>query len=296
MPQLWPLLSAPSRKHEVIEMSLVDDVRYVFRQIRFNRGFALISVLILTIGIGANTSIFALANALLFRPLPYPNPHSLIRIDIQNPQGLGNDTLDGSAVTFLLQKRPADQATAFRAPSGVNVGGMATPEYLRRMPVSRAYFRTIGVFPAMGRDFAMEEDRPGALPVAILSHDVWKNMFGSNHSVIGQSINISGRPYTIIGVMPSEFRSYPQSDLWVPLQLSPSDPDYSGDNYTVVAGVKPELTTQQWQKEMHLLTAEYERLGLMSAGLRRAQVGFHATSLQQAILGNYSTSLVLLEA
>ena len=118
MPQLWPLLSAPSRKHEVMEMSFVDDVRYVFRQIRFNRGFALISVLILTIGIGANTSIFALANALLFRPLPYPNPHSLIRIDIQNPQGLGNDTLDGSAVTFLLQKRPADQATAFGLPQG----------------------------------------------------------------------------------------------------------------------------------------------------------------------------------
>src|SRR5262249_14505204 len=155
------------RQEDASKMTIANSARYVFRQIRFNRGFALISVLILAIGIAANTSIFAVADALLFQSLPYPNPESLIRIDIQTPRGLGNDMLEGKAVTFLLQERPSNQTAALRPPSGVNVGGLSTPQYLRKMQVSHTYFATLGVLPMIGRAFTEEEDRPGTAATVI---------------------------------------------------------------------------------------------------------------------------------
>jgi len=196
----------------------LQDFRYALRQLRRNPGFACTSILILGLGIGATTAIFSAVNPILFEPLPYPQASRLMMIW---------DADGGARIpqTFHTYREVAERNSAFDSlavmkPWQPTLTGAEQPERLDGQQVSASYFRTLGVAPAMGRDFQASEDVLNGPKVAILSHTSWLAYFGGDSAIIGSGIKLDDDNYTVIGVMPAGFENVLSSsaEVWTPLQ------------------------------------------------------------------------------
>jgi putative ABC transport system permease protein len=199
-------------------------MRYAIRTLRRSPGFTVIALLTLALGIGANTAIFSFVNGVLLRPLPYRDPHGIVMVWEKPPGGNRNGI---STLNFLDWK---NQNTVFANIAAINYGGNVTltgtgrPEEFPGVRVSASYFDVFGVEPVLGRTFAPGEDQPGKSLVVVLSHRLWENRFGADPSIIGRTLTLNAKPYTVIGVMPanSSFdRTFEQ--LWTPLAFDPRD-------------------------------------------------------------------------
>ena len=245
--------------------TLLQDIRYGVRIHRKSPSFFLIAVLTLALGIGASTAIFSLVNTILLKSSPYPNASRVVVAWRVPPAGSAWNTqnfpwADADFVQLTQTSTAFQNLGAFRK-DNFNLTGSATPEYLEGVRASAGIFHALGMKPLLGRTFTAEEDHPGHALVVILSHRLWKSHFGGAPSVIGTTIHLSGLPYTVIGVMPSDF-TFPnmagmpasidlpkETQLWVPLAL-PAAPILGPSNLTVIGDLKPHIGMPQAQQDL----------------------------------------------
>jgi predicted permease len=201
--------------------TLLQDLRYGLRQLRRNPGFTMVAVLTLALGIGATTAIFSVVNAVLLRPLPYPDSSRLVWI---TEQAFLKTRVAGGAdyVAWKRQNTTLEGITAYDESASFNLTGRGTPARVQGAQVDANFFLTLHVQPDLGRSFSRQEDQPNGPHVVVLMHSFWQQYFGSDPHVIGQTVTLDSTPYTIIGVMPANFKFPGNSDLQflVPLQLN----------------------------------------------------------------------------
>jgi len=201
--------------------TFIQDLRFGLRSLLKRPGFALIAVGTIALGIGANTAIFSVANALLLRSLPYADSNRLVMVGESNKDGPGN-TGYATFVDWRERSQSFDSMVIIRSWGGT-VTGQGEPELVSGLRVSNGYFRMLGVSPALGRDFKAEEDRPDTRFVVMISHAFWQRRFGSDPNIIGKPITLSGQTFTIVGVAPHGFEDYlaanfyRPADVWGPL-------------------------------------------------------------------------------
>jgi predicted permease len=239
--------------------SFLQDLRYGMRMLLNKPGFAIVAVITLALGIGANTAIFSVVNAVLMRPLPYQEPDRLVRVYTEFP------TMDlkkfwMSVPEFMDIRKEAQSWESIGAWStgGVNVATTSEPIRVTSASITRGLIETLGVQPAMGRNFSEEEDRRGGPRTALISDGLWHSAFGGDPDIIGKEIQINARPFTVIGVMPRDFNfpagSNDPAQVWVSFQFDPANPGNRGGHYLYVIGrLKPGVTLTQARSEMDSL-------------------------------------------
>jgi putative ABC transport system permease protein len=235
--------------------TLIQDLRYGLRMLVKQPSFTAIAILSLALGIGANTAIFSVVNAVLLRPLPYPQPEQLMQVS-QTLPGIDNDAASEPKFLFWREHNQSFEAMAIEQPlgSGVNLAGGSEAEYVSGVKVSKDFFDVLGVQPVRGRAFSAEEDQPGGERVVILSDGLWRRRFGADASLIGKTVAINSDSFIVVGIMPasfqyqSGFQSLQSADVFVPLRPSPkgdADP-----NYRVIGRLRKGVTPQQARADM----------------------------------------------
>jgi predicted permease len=214
--------------------SFIADVRYALRMLRKNPGFTVVAVLTLALGIGANTAIFSVVNAVVLRPLPYSHSDRLVWIAESIPALKSEAATGGDYVDWKDQNHTLDRIAAYdtvyrgslsegaggAGSADFNLTGHGTPARVHGAFVSASFFATMGLEPQLGRAFTENEDQPSGPHVVLLTHSFWQQDFGSDAHVLGQTVNLDATPYTVIGVMPASFRFPGDSDAQILLPLA----------------------------------------------------------------------------
>jgi putative ABC transport system permease protein len=245
---------------------LTQDVRYTARTLNRARGFTLTAVLIVALGVGANTAAFSVTDFVLLRPLPFPDPDRLVTL--WQVQG-GYARMELSPLNYHDWKQAASSFERLGVHTGItaNLVGTGEPLRLKGAAVSGDLFPALGVGAALGRTFGGGEDLPVRASDAdgpggvVLSHGLWQRVFGGDAEIVGRTITLNDRPVTIIGVMPAAF-SFPSAavEFWVPLVVTPGDYQDRGNNYLYGIGrLKPGATIQSARTEMALVAARSQR-------------------------------------
>jgi predicted permease len=233
------------------------DLRYGARMLLRKPGFTLIAVATLALGIGATTAIFSVVNAVLLRPLPFPEADKLLFIG-QSFRGTGPQGTGEPKFLFWHEQAQSFEAMACYSNFGGargNLAGGNEAEYVRGMRVSEEFFRVFGVAPALGRAFTKAEDTPGGNRVAILSDGLWQRRFGGRQDLVGQTVLFNDQPVTVVGIMPPRFRFGSGVDLFVPMQAQEGK---NGDpNAEVVGRLKPGVTIEQARAELQLIAEKF---------------------------------------
>ncbi len=233
--------------------SILSDLRHSLRVLVANPGFTTVAVAALALGIGANTAIFSVVNAVLLAPLPYPQSDRIMRIERGfkgRPDNGGGDT---SIPKFMAWKKANQTFEAmalydFSGP-GLNLGSGDHPQQVKGIHVSAEYFQVFGVSPSSGRTFLPQEDLPNGPKAAVLSNDVWRTSFGSDPSLVGKPILLGGDPYTVVGILPATFHSDPPADVFIPMQADPNSTNQG--HYLLAAGrIKPGVTLDSARANM----------------------------------------------
>src|SRR5882672_5357127 len=180
------------------------DIRFAVRMLLKNSSLTAIIVVVLALGIGANTAIFSVVNAALLRPLPYADPDRLVRLTEDSPNVPQMSISYPNFLDWREQNKVFSGIAAMQFRS-LNLTGKDEPERLAGRAVSAEFFDVLGVKPAMGHSFAPEEDQPGANPVCIISDGLWQRRFGSDPALAGKQITMSGASYTVVGILPSSY-------------------------------------------------------------------------------------------
>jgi len=237
--------------------AIIQDLRYAFRMLRSNPGFTVIAVLVLALGIGANSAIFSVVNAVLLQPLAYPDSERLAQVGRRLPMGFSSAL---SPAQFLFYKDHNDSfvnmATYDGQGGGMNLTGGEMPERLPSRRISAEFFRVLQVQPHLGRDFLPEDGKKGAEKVAVITYGLWQRRFGGDPEIIGRPIRLSGDSYTVIGVVDHAFHPAIAADVWTPLILDPND---RSAVYYIVARMKPGVTLESAQADMDGVIEEFRR-------------------------------------
>ena len=275
--------------------TLIKDIRYAVRGLRKRPGFTVVAVLTLALGIGANTAIFSVVNAVLLKPLQFHDPERLVIIweDATFAGFPRNTPAPANYVDWKTQSQSfADMAAT--AEETFNLTGDGDPERVAAYSVTANFFPLLGVSPALGRVFTADDDRPGAHKVAVLSHGLWQSRYGSDAQIINRDILLNGEKYTVIGVMPAGFQFF-ESDvrLWVPIAFAAEQLANRGGHYLkVVARMKPGVTLDQAQAD---LAAVMARVAKDHPGeTMDGKLGAFAVPLREEWAGDVSSSLVVL--
>jgi putative ABC transport system permease protein len=245
------LLLQPQR----LEDEMIQDLRVGLRALRTQPGFTFAAALALALGIGATTLIFSVVNAVLLRPLPFPNADRVIRIEERHGQSAYTSNFTYASFLDLGRQTATLEHIAASRFGTANLTDGAEPERVNSLLVSAEYFSTLGVAPALGRAFLPEEDAPGRNNVVILSYGLWHRRYGADPNLVGKTIKVGGASVTVAGVMPRGFRSgYPfngQYDLWAPLAATGGLRDNRRSHLLgVIARLRSGSTTEQAQAEL----------------------------------------------
>ncbi|MCI0490306.1 MAG: ABC transporter permease, partial [Blastocatellia bacterium] len=258
--------------------NLLQDLRYGARMLLKKPGFTFIAVLTLALGIGANTAIFSLINAALFKPLPVAEPEELVFVF----NGSRNSPYSTSSYPDYLDYRDRNQVFSGLISYGtvsVSMGGLERAESVSGLIVTGNYFDVLGVRAVLGRTFSPEEDRtPGTHPVAVISHTLWQEHFGGQSNVIGQEVALNGQSFTIIGVTPPAWHGaqvLETNDIYIPMMMQalvrPPRAAFSGDMnpdllsrrrsrwLDIMGRLKPGHTIEQAQAELSTIAAQLEQ-------------------------------------
>lgn len=238
--------------------SLIQDIRYALRGLLRQPGFTLIAVLSLALGIGANTAMFSLVNAVLLKPLQFTEPDRLVVLWETNPaMEVGQDDVAvANFVDWKKQNKVFDDMAALSFRS-FNITGDGEPEKVMAYGATANFFPLLGATPALGRNFLPEEDQPGGAKVTILSHGLWQRRYGADRGILGRDILLNGEKHTVIGVMPADFRYlYAFTAMWVPAAFTPAElTKRDGQSLNVLARLKPGVTAEQAQADIGAITA-----------------------------------------
>lgn len=239
------------------------DLRYGWRMLRRNPGFAVVAVLTLAIGIGANAAIFSVINTILLQPLPFKDSSRIMNVwDTDPNRGITSGTV--SAAEFLdwrEMNRSFSELDAFRT-SYVTLTGNGDPEQVWGVQISGGFFRMLGVEPALGRDFRPEEETPGHEQVILISHSLWERRFGANPAILGKSILLDYKPYTIIGVLPKDFSMFGTStslDVWLPFAFNRAQLNREDHELIVFGRLRNGVSIPQAQAEMETIQANLKK-------------------------------------
>jgi putative ABC transport system permease protein len=278
--------------------TLFQDIRYSIRMLVKNRGFAAVALLALTLGIGINTAVFSVVNAVLVRPLPYPNPSQLAAIwGVSERDGKDRQSLSYRDFEDFRDQTQTLAQVAVYDQAGIILTEGDEPEAIDGLFVTSDLFPLLGVSPSMGRAFTSDEDKVGAPRVVVISHNLWERRFNSDPDIIGKEIQLSTRPYTIIGVMPAGFR-FPadtsKTDFIMP--FAPVNADALARrgvrSFRIAARLKPEVTIEQASAEIntisHSLAQQYPETNALNTAI--------AVSMREEIVGDVEPSLILLLA
>jgi putative ABC transport system permease protein len=251
--------------------NLMQDLRYALRSLSKAPGFTLIVLLTLALGIGANTAIFTVLNAVLLRPLPFADSDRLVAIRETFGQGIEGSVAGPNVVDWRTRNHSLSGLLAFRASSRALVGD-GQPEQVLTAMVSADFFRTLGVPPALGRGFTDGEDQ-GVGSVAVISDGLWRTRYAADRGIIGRTITLSGQPYTVIGVAPPGF-TYPGNAVaWLPMEYGLGrSTKRSSHSYDVVGRLAPGVTLSAAQADLSAVARELEKEYPVDNGGRGAVV------------------------
>jgi len=274
------------------------DVHFAFRMLRKSPGFTAIALLTLALGIGANTAIFSIVHAVLLRPLPYADPRQLVLVSEARPQaGISGLGMSYAPFTELQEGSHAFSAIAGLGAHALVLTGYGEPSEVSTVVVTSEFFSVLAAEPLLGRVFIPEDGRRGAAAVVVLSENLWRNRFGADSGIVGRSVTLDMRPYTVIGVMPASFHTpfvNQANQVWIPLA---QDPLYSvwmtkppGEHWmAVIARVRSGISATRVQ-------AELDTIGARLAKEFPAEKGWaiRIEPLQQVITGDVKLPLLLL--
>src|SRR5579884_2243173 len=241
--------------------TFLQDIRYAFRRLRSTPGFTAIALLTLALGIGANTAIFTVIDAVLLRSLPYPDPAKLVLLSEHTPRF---PVLSVSYQNFVDWRDQSHSFTAMGAVRNLNVTltGAGDPERLPAQMANANVFAMLGVKAIQGRTFLPEEDRQGAAGVALISYGLWQRRFGGTENVIGQPLTLDNKPYSIVGILPPGFQILQQTpDIVLPFEpwakTLPDDRSWH-PGILPMARLKPEVSLEQARSEMETIAKRLE--------------------------------------
>src|SRR5579862_4426672 len=279
----------------------LQDVRYALRMLRKNAVLTLVILASLAIGIGANSAIFSVVDALLLRPLPYPHPDRLAAVWLHSP-GIGilrDWPSPGEFIDVETQNHSFDQMALAQSRTFI-LTGREQPERVDVLSTQSSLLTMFGAKPLLGRTLLPEEDRPGKPAVAILSYGIWQRLFNADRSVLGRTIILNGKPFTVAGVlqrsfmlnaevMPSE-GPMDKVDIFLPLPLGPDAAQRRGDeNYNIVVRLKPGVSLQQAQADIDIIAN-----GIRMKDKRDASFGMDVIGLQKQVVGDVRRALLVL--
>ena len=255
-----------------------------------NPAFTITAIAALALGIGANTAIFTVVNAVLLKPLTYPEPDRMVQFMNTFPDGNGDGASPVNFNTWRAQTSVVQDVAAydFGGP-GFNLTG-AVPEQVHGIHASEAYFRLFGAPIMLGRTFTPQEDSPNGGHVVVISYGFWQRKFGGNPNIVGTSVSLSNEPFTIIGVLGKSFATDPESDIWVPFQLDPNSTNLG--HYFLVSGrLKPGVSLAQANAQLKLAADQFRRLHPDDMGPKD---GFGVQPLRDSIVADARPSLFVL--
>jgi len=263
------LLQEDRRAMQIIPAidALRSDLAYAARMLRKNPGFAAGAVITLALSIGANTTIFSVCNAVLFKPLPYAEPHRIVMLSERQPDGKLGNVAPANFVDWRDASRSFSGMAAVRAPSFASsfvLGGQSEASRLSGGDVSSDFFSVLGVHFVLGRNFLPNEELPGQGSVAILSYGTWIKRFGADRNIVGKNITLDDESYIVVGVLPpdfqfgttaADFQAHTQPDIWVPLTLDPQHLQRGNHVLHVIARLKPGVKLGQAQAQLDVIAA-----------------------------------------
>jgi putative ABC transport system permease protein len=239
---------------------LIQDVRYVLRQLRKSPGFTAGVLLILALGIGANSAIFSVVNALLLNPYPFPQANRLVWVDARHVSGRNSNTGYRDFLDWQQQNTVFTEMAIIPEPGAYTWTGHGEPQRIEGGRTTANFLRALGLQPALGRFFNAEEDKPSAAGVVVLSFEAWQHRFSGSADVLGRVMMLNGEPHTVVGVMPKQF-VFPGTqtcEFLTALQEDPANGRYQ-HQYGVVARLKPGVTLKQAQANMTVIARRLEQ-------------------------------------
>jgi predicted permease len=281
--------------------ALLIDLRYAFRIARRNPGFAAVAILTLAIGLGANTALFSVVNAVLLRPLPYANADRLLSLNARTP-ARPVSLLGYQEYRLLHEQSSSLESVGLWLTQSVNLTGGSAPERIAGNFVTASFFDTLGLRTERGRLFTESEAEPGrAVPVVVISHTFWQRRFSGVESVLGERINLNGTTFTVVGVLAQPFDpattpagggGLTQNDVFVPAGMFPgrNDPTSPGPSLLGIARMRSGVTLTSVNADLEVVSSRIRELS-PDFGKGRTLV---VTPLQESIVGNSRTSLLLL--
>jgi putative ABC transport system permease protein len=273
--------------------TLWQDLRYGIRALIKNRSFTAIAVLALALGIGANTAIFSVVNAVLLRPLPFSDPGRLVAIKtikLKSGESTFGNASPADFVDWKAQSNSFEQL-AVETGGSVTLTGGDQPESFAGARVSSDYFAMLGIKPFLGRAFLPEEFKSTGNPAIILSYRLWQRRFAGDPTLVGQTITFDGKPSTVIGVMPPDFKQPAYAEVWMPLLMDSSEMRLRGARYMIaIARLKAGVTLAQAQSDMSAVAAALEQQYPQS----NADWGVRIFSLQESVVGDFRPALLIL--
>jgi predicted permease len=266
--------------------ALWQDLRFAGRTLRKAPGYSIAALVVLALGIGANTSIFTVVNAVLLQPLPFGHPEQLVRIWHTPPQSSfpGQKIFSVSAANFLDWQKQNNvfQSMALATGQDLNLTGAGEPVNLQAATVTKEYFSTLEAKPLLGRTFTAEEDQPGKNHAIVLSYATWKTHFAGDRNLVGKQITLNREAYDVVGVMGPNFKFPSWAKGWTPMGMTPRQAVVRGEHhFSVVARLKPGVQVRQAQVEMDTISqrlaqqypADDKGWGAVVIPLREALVG-----------------------
>jgi putative ABC transport system permease protein len=275
--------------------TLIKDIRYGIRGLLKRPGFTVIALITLVLGIGANTAIFSVVNAVLLRPLPFQNPEQLVIVweDATFAGFPRNTPAPANYVDWKTQNQSFVDMAASHEDS-FNLTGDGEPERVSAYAVSANFFPLLGVQPLLGRSFQPEEDRPGANKVVVLSYSLWQSRYGADRTILNRDILLNGEKHSVVGVMPASFQFFEKDvRLWVPIALDQEDWANRGGHFLkVVARLKPGVSLTQAQADMNAIM---RRIAVDHPGeTMEGKLGAIVLPMREQVVGDARGSLIVL--
>lgn len=246
--------------------SVISDCRYGLRQLRKSPGFTVVAVLTLALGIGANTAIYSVVNAVLFRPLPIRDPHRVVVLHDQFPSwNLPRTKVSPLQFLEFSQRTDLFESSGALKTTNLNLTGRDQALRLQVMEATAGLFPTLGIEPILGRGVTTNDEARGSTHVAVLSHRLWRRLFSSDRNAIGQRLKLDGDSYEIVGVLPETLETlYPQVEVWVPARFSVESLTEAHRlyvDYTMLARLRKEVSLQQARTAMEIVAARFNGEG-----------------------------------
>src|SRR5262245_27381674 len=273
---------------------MFQDLRYGIRMLRKNPGFTFVAALTLSLGIGANTAIFSVVNAVLLRSLPYRDPDRLVMVNYSRSRVPDDFTLAAEFLEWRDQAKSFGQIAAYRFDTA-DLTGDGEPERLDACFVSADLFTTLGVAPALGRAFTQAEDTAGGAQAVILSDGLWRRRFGGDPQVMGRTLTLGGQSRTVIGIMPPGFRIRGEADLWLPLALNVTEHlnRKQSVRVRVIARLKPGVTPEAATADLSVIL-DRQRQAFPNNYRLYGDVRVRIIGLSESLVGNVRLALLAL--